>query len=308
MTNAAPKGKANGPDQKAKRMTQRKSNTTLRVPAVKQEVWRQLYAAAFEYRSMEMWKTFSESDHFGFVHPDTGECYIGSILGELGKVFSLILYHGEEGLRFCRSAMELSDEEILHYLAFNMRCLMCDFVNKTKLHKEDKQVLESLQITVPRKRHMYPQFRAHRPVFVPWFIDTGEAEALRMGMVTAAKFCADYGTDEGIGRYRDLPSSHLPIYRLTGDDSESPASWTAEIEALPTPSETESPDALTAIPLDQVRRAHLKIAPLGQQDAVLQFDAFYLPNPVNEGFDRPRFVRVLLGVDAASGLPEWCFT
>ena len=79
-------------------MTQRKSNTTLRIPSVKPEVWRQLYAAASEFRSMEMWKTFSESDHFGFVHPDTGEYYIGSILGELGEVYALVLYHGEEGL------------------------------------------------------------------------------------------------------------------------------------------------------------------------------------------------------------------
>ena len=69
------------------------------IPQVPLPVWRDLFAAALEFRTVKPWRWLDDNNVFALIDDD-GCPWFPTVLGAAGLVFGLALHRGEPGLRF----------------------------------------------------------------------------------------------------------------------------------------------------------------------------------------------------------------
>lgn len=153
--------------------------TTRQLPEVALEIWRELYAAADEWGTLALWECMGDAELLGVDDPRTGEPMLGAVMGGLGEVFGLALYHGPKGLRWVLEiALGEADELELENLT-EVSALKIEFVRKPELTPEEKRRVKTLGFQPAGKGpQRWPTFESMRPGFVPWHLDTAEAELL----------------------------------------------------------------------------------------------------------------------------------
>jgi len=146
------------------------------------KIWRDLYQAADAFKKIQPWQWLYDSDIFGIQNPATGEIGYCSVMGALGKVFSLTIYLGSDGLAVYSDASsgKLPPPDML----FHMRSLMASFEDRAEMTKPDLQVIKDLGLRF-RGRNTWPLFRSYLPGYHPWYLDEAEAVFLTLALEQA---------------------------------------------------------------------------------------------------------------------------
>ena len=124
--------------------------------------WRDLFAAAQEFKNLGCWEWMYDSDIFGVLPENHGEIGYCAVLGARAEVFALVVYRGTEGLRVSEQMyngkLALGDPDI----PFMQDCLMASFENREDINQQDRQIIKKLGLKF-RRKNAWPLFRSYRP-------------------------------------------------------------------------------------------------------------------------------------------------
>jgi len=146
------------------------------------EEYRTLYDLMGKIKEIAPWDELEEVDLFAVQNPHTEEIGFISIMGSLGEHYSIVVYRGEEGLREFWNFQESEFEtELTLQRIIEMPQLQASFEDRDYLFKEDHKTIKKLGLTF-RGKSAWPMFRSYQPGFMPWFINSAEAQFLIMAL------------------------------------------------------------------------------------------------------------------------------
>lgn len=256
------------------------------------EEWAKLYAAANEYKAMECWEWMHEDEIFGVRNPETDELAFVSIMGEIGQVFALNAYLGTVGLDsfFDISSNKDPDEDEQIYL--NLNCLTASFEDRQDLDAADLKIIKQLGLKF-RGKKQWPQFRSHRPGFMPWPVNSEECRFLKL-IIEQAMNVAD--------RCRDSNQLILPrndkilIRTLQGKGAK--AKWIDTYGKVDKPAPTYSSFSINN---ELVLRKMIK--QFNKSNVTWEADTFFVLSPIREKKGaRPYLPTMFLVVENDSGM------
>ncbi|MBI2219049.1 MAG: hypothetical protein HYU51_17320 [Candidatus Rokubacteria bacterium] len=250
------------------------------------EDWKNLYAAALDFRALVPWQWTADTDVFGVRDPETGEIGWCSVFGAARQVYGLMVYEGTEGLLIHHGmATGQLPAEDAGYL---QRGLLVSFEDRAALDREDLATIKRLGLT-SRGRRAWPKFRRYDPGFLPWRLSGAAVRFLTVSLPQAVHVA---------GRLRDDPEAVAPdragrfLVRVTDAAC---ALWHDQRLAPPPPVREAPP------PVDELRLRRL----LGRlhRDAVRwECDYYHSPAIIDDGERRPYFASLVLLVDQQSGM------
>ncbi|MEK6682805.1 MAG: hypothetical protein AABY79_12680 [Nitrospirota bacterium] len=254
------------------------------------EEWKALYSAAVEFRKIAPWEWMNETDIFGVQNPQTHEIGYCCIMGELGEVLGMALYHGTEGLngfkKILKHEVKPDDPDSL----FIQDCLLATFENKRFLEKEDIQLINKLGYTFKGK-NSWPVFKSYKPGFFPWFLNRDEALYMTAALQQAKEICLRLKENN---KLLDAPKKSLYLIRIPNAVSGS-VIWKDEWrEPYPLRKRDDSNE-----PVDEIRMQRIKNT-LKQSAAVWEIDFFFAPTPIKEA-GRPFFPYAIMVADHDTG-------
>lgn len=268
------------------------------VPRVSAETWRALVATADEFNRLAPWEWMHDSHVIGLRHPVTQEVLLGSILGRLRQVFALLVYRNDTGRRWILNTI-LNDGKPAGFededSAFEQDAVKVEFVLKRELGKEDRAVLATAGFASADKRgRVWPKFESIVPAAYPWHLTQAEAETLLFALPRVAAVAKllraqpRMWDDHCDGQMGFVPDDFDPT---TTELRPEMMQWEP---MLPPPETMPQEVSLTEEVLAQLNR-------LPQAKGFhLEIDVAYAPFPISAE-DRPRFPKLALAVDRASG-------
>ncbi len=224
----------------------------MKVPSVSKEVWQERYGAARDFRNVECWDWLSDSDIFGVLNPVSGEVGYCCVLGELGKVFGLVVYLGTDGLNQYKAIQSGEVGPDGDDAVFFQNCLKVSFEDRNELSKDDLEVIRGLGLKF-RGRNSWPQFRSFRPGYFPWYLTEAEGKYLTLGLRQATVVALCFGRDP---RMLTGPTKTHYLVRVpvkSGVEWEWTSQWLEPPPAAKTQPHVEPPDEL------RLRRIRKKI-------------------------------------------------
>ena len=287
------------------------------IPRCSLPVWRNLYEAACAFRDIACWEWMSDSDMFGVQNPASGEIGYCCVLGELGEVYGLVVYLGNEGLEQYRKIQSGTIHAGSPDVAYGQSCLTAWFGRRSDLDNTDLRVVRELGLKF-RGTEAWPQFRSLQPGYIPWYLTETEATFLTLCLQQAGQVARHFEKDPDW--LTASTKNHYLVRVLTGNaDSNSapqplPSSVAPAQQVLfPEGVETrvQKWDSLWSRPvlpvkasvrpfaLDEVRLQRIKKTSQAQH-GIWEIDAFFSPAPV-DGNDRPFFPYTFLCADHDSG-------
>ena len=260
-----------------------------------QEEWRALYAAAEEFKKIECWKWLYDSDLFGVRDPQTGVIAYCSVLGNLGEMFALTVYPGDEALesfwRLVEGEVQVGDLE-----AFVLRhCLEASFGPKKFMEKRDLEMVKQLGLQF-RGARGWPCFRSHLPGCAPWFLNDGEARLLTFAL-RQAKETALCAKDDPERLTHETDNDKVLVRELDGGQ------WR---EVWVTPKRRRAEELrVVPPPVDGARLEKIRAMNCDRPGA-WEADIFPLPFPIGAKDERRYFGYTMLCVMRASGFVLCC--
>jgi hypothetical protein len=258
----------------------------MNIPEVTQNDWRELYAAALEFRNRKPWEWMSSADLFAVKHPDTGEYAYCCIMGELGEMFSLAAYLGDEGLQGYLALSENQDE-LMPETVYNQKCLMTSFENRDALEKKDLDDIKKLGFAI-RGKAQWPLFRIFEPGLAPWYLNTEQVRFMTL-LLRQAIFIAESAlqTPDIIIPSIEKCTARIPV-KKNGN-----VEWqTSVIDLAVEMKETGVPQYDNEIKLRNLKKNCKPAA-----GASWGVDWFYLPTPIHEG-NRPYYPVAVVIIDS----------
>jgi hypothetical protein len=240
-----------------------------------------------------------DSQVIGLRHPVSKEVLLGSILGRLRSMFALLVYRNAAGQRWLLNTI-LNDGDSggleREDSAFEQDLVKVEFVPKRELAKEDRAVLAASGYVPANKRgHPWPQFRSLAPGGYPWHLTEPEAQTLLFALPRVAALARltreqpQVWDDHGDGEIGFVPDDFDPAL---GKLCASQLEWQPMI-----PPPEPQPEQVS---FDETTLARLrKLTPA--KGFFLELDVTYAPFPIADE-DRPRFPKLAMAVDGASGL------
>lgn len=253
--------------------------------------WKELYDAALEFRKIEPWTCVRETDIFGVQNPLTDEVGYCCIMGEMGKVLAMAVYHGTEGLhsylKILNNEVKPEDPDSLHI----QDCLIVSFENKGFVEKEDIQLINKLGYKF-RGRNAWPMFRSYKPGYFPWFLSREEALSMTDALNQAKDVCLRLKENN---KMLHAPQKNQYLTRVP-ETRDGKVIWKDEWrEPAPVKIENYSNE-----PVDELRVQRMKNT-IKQVTAVWEIDFFFAPTAVREG-GRPFFPQAIMIADHDTGL------
>jgi hypothetical protein len=265
--------------------------------------WRDLYAAAQEFRNLEPWTWMSDADLFGVQDPRSGEVGYCCVLGALEEVFALCVYRGAEGLAGYRRMQSWGIGGDVEDLPFTQKCLMASFEDRERLDKEDRDIIKKLGLKF-RGRDSWPLFRSHLPGYFPWFVTRDEALFLTAALRQATEVAKRFNENDEL---LAPPDEDLVFARIPAAKGKA-GSWRDDW-VRPEPFQKHAPE----FPPVETQRLERILRSSSRSRTTWEVDFFYLPTPVREG-GRPFFPMVFLVMDHEKGVgldtwlvPPWEF-
>lgn len=253
------------------------------------EQWRELFIQAERLKKLKPWEWMSDSDIFAVQDSESGVTGYVSILGQAGELFGLACHRGNEGLnvlhRLLSGAFSPDDMNAIYH----QDSLLLSFENRNELEKEDYELIKNLGLTF-RGRHQWPSFRSYRPGYYPWILEPDEVLFFTRVIEQSADICS---------RLREDPSllqkaGPNRFFGVCSERSGENVAWhDVYVSAKPAASKQEK------IPLlvDDFTLRRLKNN-MAKRPAVLEFDCFYGPEPIQEHKEqRPFFPYIALWID-----------
>ena len=252
--------------------------------------WKELYDAAIEFRKIEPWKWVSETDIFGVQNPKTNGVGYCCIMGEMGEVLAMAVYHGTEGLRgylkILNNQVKPEDPDSLHI----QDCLIVMFENKRFVEKEDIQLINRLGYKF-RGRNAWPVFRSYKPGYFPWFLRRDEALYMTDALNQAKDVCLRLKENN---KMLHAPQKNQYLIRVP-EIKDNNIIWKDEWRD---PAPIKTGDHANE-PVDEIRLQRIKNS-VKQVTAVWEIDFFFAPTPIREG-GRPFFPQAIMIADHDNG-------
>jgi len=253
------------------------------------EQWAALYEAAQNVRQLSPWDFLYESDVITIMLPGRDEPVYCSVIGSGGECYGVGVYPGYESFNgFCRMC-EADDEELSYLLGIEQNCMMCYFGSREQISPKDREVLKALDLHF-RGRNEWIYFRTMDKGFLPWYINSEQAELLTHTLQNFTMACTDFFEDKLEVDF-DSGETLLRFYSPEKD------LWINSAERM-APIRIEKPRLI-------VNNEHLtaQLKKKKRNGAKLEFEVTYLPTPVQEHKkDRPYFPRLALLMDRTNGL------
>ena len=254
------------------------------------EQWRDLYKAFKDYCEAAPWQWLDDTDVLAVENPSgeyTGYC---SVMGS-GKVeYGLSVHIGDEGLAGYLALVtgEMEPESLEAF--YMMRAVSATLADREDLKATDRDVISELGLRY-RGRGKWPMFRSVAQGYIPWYLNSDEAEFLTMALQNVTEIASRIAGGEQVFYAHDDPG--LMLTRVLRD-SEWRDQWeTFRLPPLPEPA-PDYPDAERLQGLAQSK----SIAPL-----VWELGIFYLHAAVREKKgERPYLPLMILVVDRGSSL------
>jgi hypothetical protein len=256
------------------------------------EPWRRLYEAAKRVKAVAPWDGMEETDFFGVRDPDSGEIGFVSVMGLLGEHFAVAAYRGLEGLYgyWEIHAQDPAEPGFEPERIMEVPQIQASFEDRDLLETEDRAVIRSLGLRF-RGRNAWPMFRSYRPGYFPWFLDAEEARFMTHVLEQSVGVAERFREDDTLLDPPDEESClvRVPRKRRGG------VVWEDRWERVPPPTHRPVEIRIDGDVLDALER-------LPVVETALEVDCFLLPAKIGEVGVRPLLPRVLLMVDAGSGL------
>lgn len=258
------------------------------------ENWKDLYAAAREFKNLGCWEWMYDSDIFGVLPEEKGEIGYCAVLGARHEVFALVVYAGTEGMRVCEQMyseeLAVGDPDV----PFMQNCLMASFENRADTTPQDRQIMKKLNLRF-RGKNAWPMFRSYRPGYEPWIVDQDEAvlltHALQQAIVMGER---SRENDQLLISPPPRGKEGCRLCRVRTEDG-----W--RDEWLPQAPVKRKPDLP---PMDEVGIARALQFPI-HPEMVWEVDSFFMMQRVSEErleTDRPYHPRILLAVSHDEGI------
>ncbi|MCX8111024.1 MAG: hypothetical protein N3D15_07225 [Syntrophorhabdaceae bacterium] len=253
------------------------------------EEWERLYKYASMFKEFAPWRWMDDSMLFGVQNPQNKEIGYCCVMGNLGEVFGVVVYLGNEGLDFFE---RLQSEEILPdnpEVMFMQRCLSLTFDDREYLDKRDMDIIKRLGLKF-RGRQSWPLFRNYLPGYVPWFLTGSEVRYLTLVLPHVMR----------MGEILREDPNYLESRRGKGylvmvpKEKDGGLKW-SERWIMPEKTQMEKIEApINEISLKKIKNKAKK------QPHTWEVDFFYVPIIIKEG-DRPYFPYLALYVEKESG-------
>lgn len=254
--------------------------------------WLQLYKRANAFKMAHPWEWLVDLDIFGVRNPLTGEIGYCSIMGNLGRVFGMMMFSGPEGLAEYAS---LHSGEVVpesFEAIATLRGLSVTFEDRQMLSKRDLDVVRSLGLRF-RGSNQWPWFRSHRPGYAPWYLTQDEAAFLSLALEQALEVAQRARDDP---RTLRPPREGLILVRAPeGEGTE--RVWRDKWEPLVLAYYMPQPPK----PVDELRLRRLRQAARGRA-RTWEMDIFLLPARVGERGERPYYPRCMMCVNSDNGM------
>ncbi|NOU92199.1 hypothetical protein GC093_02970 [Paenibacillus sp. LMG 31456] len=257
------------------------------IPSVEQ--WKDLYAAAAEFKQVRCWEWLSNGHIFGVENPANGEIGYCCVMGNGGELYGLAVYLGTAGLEtFVGMLTGELDEDPL----YTQHCLMLSFDDRNELQSQELKQIKELGLSF-RGAKSWPTFREYKPGFVPWPIENQEQVAfLTLALQQALEVANEYKSNPDAL----IEAEDETFLTRVAVNSDNGLVWSSEwilprdIEDIPIPA---------ADPVDELRIAKIKKNIQGSA-GVWEMDCFFAPTPVKDG-DRPYYPMMYMIVDQETG-------
>lgn len=253
--------------------------------------WRPLYAAMDRLKTLAPWEWMEETDLFGVQDPVTGEQGFVSVMGMAGQHFSVSVYRGARALYqfwdFHDDPLSFQPQALLQ-----IPQLMASFEDREFMEKEDRAVIKQLGLKY-RGANAWPQFRAFRPGYFPWFVEADEARFLTLVLEQVLDVAPRFKENDDL---LDPFNDDRYLIRIAGKEGDQFV-WHDNIVRVTAP----APIMIIGAPIDDTSLTQLKKLPLSQQK--LEVDCLILPKPIQEKRDTPPIMPyVYLVVDSRTGM------
>lgn len=255
------------------------------------DLLKELYTAADEFRKIEPWTWMYDSDLFGVLNPETNEIGYCTVLGALGEVFAFVIYLGSEGLATYRKMQSAKDEKDYLDAAYEQKCLVASFEDRNSLKQEELRAIKRLGLKF-RGRNAWPQFLSYLPGYAPYELSNGEARYLLSALQQAIHVALRFKNDEMV---LDPPKNGQLLVRSPVTQGNS-TEW-KDVWMKPPANKKEE---VQLLPVDELLIQRINKT-LKKTKHTWEFDSFYVPAVVKEE-PRPFFPRMFLFADHSAGI------
>lgn len=256
-----------------------------------QAQWQQLYTLADRIKELAPWNDLYEDDLFGVRDPVTGEDYFISVMGASGEHCAIAVYCGALALYQFWTLRELDQEdaEVVIPLLLSIRQLQLAFEDRENLENYDRTVIKQLGRKY-RGRAAWPTFRSFMPGYLPWRIDSAEADLLIRILEQAADVLARASTDETLLE----PLKEDSYLMRIPETQDGGIIWRDEVVQITPPPFPSLEIQISSEQIEAIRK-------LDKQREV-EVDIVTLPEPVVDDNGRPFLPNLLMVVDSKSGM------
>ncbi|MCU0492418.1 MAG: hypothetical protein MUD01_12555 [Chloroflexaceae bacterium] len=254
-----------------------------------EQEWRALYQAADAFKALAPWEWMFDDDLFAVQDPETGEIGYCCVMGNLGEMFAMALYLGNEGLQsYLLVQSGVFGDEPLGAM-FVQRCLMASFEDRDGLDQRDRDQIKSLGLKY-RGRAAWPLFRDYTPGLFPWYLTAPQVRFLTLALQQVCEVAPRLQENE---EAFTPPNDNQVLLRSLENGTWRDSWYTPDLTPPPSP-------ALP--PVNEVQLQRLKKANL-RRAGVWESDILFYPGAVQETrTERPYYPHLCLTIDQQSGM------
>ncbi|MCG2761094.1 MAG: hypothetical protein L6407_07780 [Candidatus Delongbacteria bacterium] len=141
---------------------------------------KKLMALAKQFADIKLWEHIDSDALFALNNRADKQISYISVMGNLGEVFGLAVYHGEKGRLAYEKLIDLSNSgDVLDHfdIPFIQDALTIYFSSRNEADAADLRMIKQSGVVFSNKK-MLPIFRTHTPGLYNWKIDEKEVEIL----------------------------------------------------------------------------------------------------------------------------------
>lgn len=238
---------------------------------VKLKDWQSLYQEAIKFRDLKCWEYMYDSDLFAVQNPKTGEIGYVCVLGNLGEVFGLNVYLGQEGLNAYILQSEggqttLSYADTIDQFISTNKCLSVYFKDRNNLSKEDLALIKKLGLKL-RGKNKWPLFRFQEPGYFPWYLNKEQLEFLTIILQQANIYCREFKKNPNLYRQND----NKICLRVLNNNK-----WENQETALFIEIKNEEKPSINELAVKKIKKG------MQQLNSIWELDLFFTPSPVQD--------------------------
>lgn len=144
-------------------------NQTPTPPKIPAELATTFLKAAADFYKLSPWETFSDSEIFGILIPETKELHFSSVMGGAGQCFGFATNRGFKGLLFLREILDGLAEDDSFEARLQQDGLLLEFTQKKYLDEFDLALANQSNFK-PASPNAWVLTRDLSPGYVPWFV------------------------------------------------------------------------------------------------------------------------------------------